>query len=115
MKRMLCFISQQLLPNFIPINESATRPGALHSVFTPNDLLMRERWRMLKEVLARKFDAIELHDVEVSSAYDAQGIKYQCEQLLKTFPNDEWSLNMTGGTKLMSSPAVEVFQQNQLP
>lgn len=115
MKRMICFISQQLLPNYIPVNEGTTRPEALHAIFTPKDQMMRERWRLLKEVLAHKFAGLGLHDIDVASAYDARDIKQKCERLLQDHPNDEWSLNMTGGTKLMSSPAVEVFRQEQRP
>ncbi|MBI4472334.1 MAG: DUF1887 family protein [Acidobacteria bacterium] len=115
MKRMICFISHQLLPNFIPVNEEATRPEALHAIFTPKDQMMRERRRLLKDVLGTKFPAIELHDVEVGSAYDAKDIQQKCELLIRDHTTDEWSLNMTGGTKLMSSPAVEVFRQEQRP
>jgi hypothetical protein len=115
MKRMLCFISQQLLPNFIPVNETTTRPDALHAVFTPQDRAMNERWQLLKRILERKFPSLQLHDVEVASAYDARDIRHKCEDLLRNYPSDDWSLNMTGGTKLMSSPAVEVFRDKGRP
>jgi len=112
---MLCFISQQLLPNFITVNEETTRPEALHAVFTPRDRVMNERWKLLKDVLQRRFPNLQLHGVEVVSAYDAQDIGQKCENLLRQYANDEWSLNMTGGTKLMSSPAVEVFRDKGRP
>lgn len=112
MKRMICFISQQPLPNFIPINESATRPDTLHAIFTPKNLVMKNRWNDLRKVLSGRFPALELHGIEVENEYDAQAIKRLCEKLLAKYPDDHWSLNMTGGTKLMSSPAVAVFQQH---
>lgn len=115
MKRMICFISQQLLANFIPINETATRPDALHAVYTPSEPVMQERWRLLKSVLARKFPSVELHDVEVASAYDAKDIEQKCARLIQGHHTDAWSLNMTGGTKLMSAPAVDVFRRQRLP
>jgi hypothetical protein len=115
MKRMICLISHQLLPNFIPINEEATRPDALHAIFTPSNPAMQERWNSLKKVLSKRFPALDFNEVKVNDAYDASDIKQQCKKLLAAYPNDEWSLNMTGGTKLMSSPAVEVFHDANLP
>lgn len=116
MKRMICFVSDQLLPNFIPVNEAITRPDALHAVFTPNNSRMVEKWLGLKTVLARKFPPLDSNEtVEVASAYDAADIMRKCESLLRKYPDDDWSLNMTGGTKLMSAPAVEVFRRENLP
>ena len=112
---MLCLISHQLLPNFIPVNEGMTRPDVLHAIFTPNNPAMQERWNSLKKVLSKRFRALEFHEVKVNDAYDAADIKQQCQHLLAAYPHDEWSLNMTGGTKLMSSPAVEVFHNAHLP
>jgi hypothetical protein len=114
MKRLISFISQQPLPNFIPINEPTTRPDVLHGVFTPDDARMAERWSNLKAVLANKFPQLELVDVPVADAYDAQAIQAECERLLGKYPNDEWALNATGGTKLMSAPAIEVFRRHGL-
>jgi hypothetical protein len=39
----------------------------------------------------------------------------ECERLLRENPSDDWSLNATGGTKLMSSPAIEVFTKAHRP
>lgn len=111
MKRMLCFISDQLLPNFIPINEEVTRPDALHAVFTPDEPRMAQKWSNLKSVLARRFPALQLNDVPVKDAYDSVAIQRECDQLLLDYRDDEWSLNATGGTKLMSAPADEVFRR----
>ncbi|MFL6275992.1 MAG: hypothetical protein ACJ74G_12460 [Blastocatellia bacterium] len=115
MKRMLCLISHQLLPNFIPVNEEMTRPDVLHAIFTPSNPAMQERWESLKKVLSKQFPGLDFNEVKVNDAYDASDIKQQCKSLLAAYPHDEWSLNMTGGTKLMSSPAVEVFHDVNLP
>jgi hypothetical protein len=114
-KRMVCLISHQLLPNYIPVNEEKTRPDALHAIFMPGNSAMQERWDSLKKVLAKKFPALEFQDVEINDAYDASDIKTQCENLLTDYSADEWALNMTGGTKLMSAPALEVFRNANLP
>ena len=110
MKRMLCFISAQPLPNFIPVNEPETRPDALHCVYTPNDKQMERRFNDLRVVLQKLYPAVQVIGVKVAGAYDAQAIQRKCFELLKEFPGDEWSLNCTGGTKLMSAPAMEVFK-----
>ncbi|MEN3336151.1 MAG: hypothetical protein V7641_5516 [Blastocatellia bacterium] len=69
----------------------------------------------IEKVLSKCFPALEFHEVKVNVAYDAADIKQQCQHLLAAYSHAEWSLNMTGGTKLMSSPAVEVFHNARLP
>jgi hypothetical protein len=115
MKRMICFVSGQLLPNFIPVNEPQTRPGALHAVFTPGNLEMTKNWRLLKTTLTKRFPNLQFEEIEIENEYDGLKIKGKCESLLRDNPSDDWSLNATGGTKLMSSPAIEVFNQAHRP
>lgn len=112
MKRMVSLISEQVLPNLIPLNEPATRPDVLHGIFTPTDANMIRRWDNLKTVIAVQFPNMRTEDVPIKDAYDAQAIQEQCANLIEDHPDDDWALNMTGGTKLMSAPAVEVFHRN---
>src|SRR2546422_760323 len=112
MRRMLSLISEQVLPNFIPLNEPATRPDILHGIFTPTDPNMVRRWDNLKNVIAAQFPHMRTEDVPIKDAYDAPAILEQCANLIQDQPDDDWALNMTGGTKLMSAPAVEVFHRN---
>jgi hypothetical protein len=112
MKRMVSLISEQILPNFIPLNEAATRPDSLHGIFTPSDPNMVRRWDNLKNVIAARFPDLKTEDVPIKDPYDAQAIQEQCASLVENHPDDGWALNMTGGTKLMSAPAVEVFHRN---
>ncbi|MCI0392599.1 MAG: DUF1887 family CARF protein [Acidobacteria bacterium] len=114
MNRMLCVISGQMLPNFIPLNEPATRPEALHAIFTPGDPAMAQRWENLRRVVQRLFPQIELHGEPVANAYDPREIQQKCFSLLREHLNDNWTLNATGGTKLMSAPAMEVFRTARL-
>lgn len=115
MKRMICFVSGQLLPNFIPVNEPRTRPDVLHAVFTPDNPAMAKNWQSLKTTLANRFPALQFEEIKIENEYDALKIKEKCESLLRNNPSDDWSLNATGGTKLMSSPAIEVFSQAHRP
>jgi Domain of unknown function (DUF1887) len=115
MKRMMCFISGQLLPNFIPINEVKTRPEIIHAVYTPSNPQMKKNFESFKKVVNNDFPEIKFSELHIKSEYDAVSLKDQCEKLLKDFAKDEWSLNSTGGTKLMSSPVMEFFLNNYLP
>lgn len=106
---MICFIGHQTLPNFIPVNEEATRPDFLYAIFTSGDKEMGKKLDALKDVIDEKFPAVTIVTVPVDDAYDPSGIEIKCQQLIDERPTDFWSLNMTGGTKLMSSPGVNVF------
>ncbi|CAN5809857.1 hypothetical protein BH20ACI4_BH20ACI4_15490 [soil metagenome] len=114
MKRMLCFISDMILPNFIPLNEAATKPDVIHAIFTPSEKRMQKRLEDLKMVVEVKFPDIEIKEVPIFDAYDSAEIYRKCKEIVQANPNDAWSLNATGGTKLMSSPADEYFRDKNL-
>lgn len=110
---MVCLVSDQVLPNYIPVNEPATRPAVLHGIFTPGEARMKQNWENLKKVIAQHLPEVKTEDVPIKDAYDAQEIQRVCERLLiDDFPEAEWKLNATGGTKLMSASASEVFNRN---
>ena len=114
MKRMLCFISDMILPNFIPLNESATKPDVLHAVYTPSEPRMQKRLTDLKIVAEKKFTQLKIEDVPISDAYNSAEIYRKCKDVVESNSDAEWSLNATGGTKLMSSPADEYFRDKNL-
>lgn len=114
MKRMLCFISDMILPNFIPLNEPITKPDVLHAVYTPSEARMKKRLEDLKTVVRSKFSNLKIEEVPISDAYDSMQIYRKCREVVEANPNAEWSLNATGGTKLMSSPADEYFRDKNL-
>lgn len=78
----------------------------------PTDANMVRRWDNLKNVIAAHFPNMRTEGVPIKDAYDAQAILEQCASLIEDHPDDDWALNMTGGTKLMSAPAVEVFHRD---
>ena len=114
MKRMLCFISDMILPNFIPLNESATTPDVLHAVYTPSEPRMMKRLNDLKTVTKKSFPQLEIKEVPISDAYNSAEIYGKCKEVVEENSEDVWSLNATGGTKLMSSPADEYFRDKNL-
>ncbi len=114
MKRMLCFISDMILPTFIPLNEEATKPDVLHAIFTPSETRMRKRLDDLETVVKNKFPNLKVEEVPISDAYDSAQIYRKCKDVVEANPSADWSLNATGGTKLMSSPADEYFRDKNL-
>lgn len=111
MKRMLCFISDMILPNFILLNEAATKPDVLHAIFTPSEQRMRKRLNDLETVAKSKFPNMKIEEVPIPDAYNGKAIYESCKSLVENYPDDDWKLNSTGGTKLMSLPAIEFFRQ----
>jgi hypothetical protein len=106
---MICFISDQVLQNFIPVWEEETRPDILHGFFTPSETRLVEKWRHLSRIVRGEWPDLRLIDEPVTDAFDSESIAQRCRALLAEHPDDEWVLNSTGGTKLMSSPALQVF------
>lgn len=112
---MLCFISGQLLPNFIPVNEPKTRPDILYAIFTPENKDIAQKWKYLKTTLKSKFPTLGIEEIPIEDEYVGTTIKETCENLLRESPTEDWCLNATGGTKLMSAPAIEVFSSALRP
>ena len=111
MKNMVCIITGQPLPNFIPVNEPATRPDALYCMLTKGNALMEKRYTNLKEVVEKLFPQVSVERVDLQDAFKPRHIQEACFSLLKENASEsDWTLNATGGTKLMSAPAIEVFR-----
>lgn len=68
MKRMISLISEHVLPNFIPINEPATRPHLLH--FTPRDANMVRRCDNLRNVIAARVLGLRTEDAPIKDVYN---------------------------------------------
>jgi hypothetical protein len=110
---MLTIITGQPLPNYIPVNEPSTRPEVLHCIHTPGKGGMDARLAALKEVIARTHPGIEIRGHPIESAYDPKAVHELGEQILTDYPADEWTLNATAGTKLMSSPLERLFHERR--
>lgn len=107
MKRMICLVSEQILPNYIPVNEPATRPGILYGMYTP---MTAQKWENLKTVFQARHPGVVLEDVPIADAYDAKTIRAQCGRLIAAHPDDAWVLNATGGTKVMAASALDAVR-----
>jgi hypothetical protein len=73
---------------------------------------MDARLEALKSVLAKHAPEVRVEAHEVVSAYEPASVHALGIKLLNAYRQDEWSLNNTGGTKLMSSPLEQVFHHH---
>jgi hypothetical protein len=110
--RMVAFIDDQPLVNFILVNEQATRPAALHGLYTR---ATEKRWAALKAVLRRRFPDVEICDGRYADAYAPRPVRSYVEALMAKHPDAAWCLNATGGSKLMTGPVIELFHERGLP
>ncbi|MDD3564582.1 MAG: DUF1887 family CARF protein [Methanothrix sp.] len=111
MKLLLCLISDQHVPNLLSV----------HAV-KPNLLLLVVSEKMKKDGVASNFlNALDLSDSYKNSAlkHDIVDLKEENSiiatmNVLKTefskYPEAEWFVNITGGTKPMSIGAYEFFK-----
>ena len=110
MKIHLCLVSDQPIPNLLPVVNKATRPDKVVLAVTA-DMQKKRKDRYLKEVLKKYVKDIE--ELQIEDPYDIQKCREIFEEwLLKQMdehPEAEIYLNATGGTKPMSLSAVSVF------
>lgn len=112
-RRMLTIITGQPLPNYIAVNEPGTRPQVLHCIHTPGKGGMDARLAALQKVIERTHPGIEILPHPIASAYDPKAVHDLGVQILNQYSTDEWTLNATAGTKLMSSPLERLFHERK--
>ncbi len=110
----VCLISDQPVPNLTPLLDPALAPRRIVMVVTPD---MRERAEWLVEVVRPR--GIRSERLDVDDAWNVEHIQTRLLEWLEreTDGEDESriALNATGGTKLMSIAAYEVFRAYALP
>lgn len=110
MKIHLCLVSDQPIPNLLPVVNMATRPDKVVLAVTA-DMQRKRKDKYLKKVLGNYVKDIE--ELQIEDPYDIQKCcKIFVEWLLKQIkanPGAEICLNTTGGTKPMSLGAVSAF------
>lgn len=108
---MACLVSQQHVPNLLAIQ--AVKPDRLVLLVTPG---MKEREKdthLLKALAAGGRDYSAEHEiVDVSDENSIAAVSRALEQSLEKHPDDEWIVNLTGGTKPMSMGAY-VFSRER--
>lgn len=107
----VCLVSDQALPNFIPVLAEDFRPQEVILLATEK---MKPKAVTLAEVMRRrcqvKVQIIDLHD-----EYNMQDVADNVFELLLNIDKEKVALNVTGGTKLMAIAAYGMFRDAGYP
>lgn len=109
----VCLVSDQATPNLVPILAKDFRPKEVILLVTES---MKERAKWLAEVL-RNNGIQSVHPIPLESEYDMSLVE---DKILELFDKHEYesknmALNITGGTKLMSIAAYQMFRDLGYP
>lgn len=108
---MVCLVSQQHVPNLLAVQ--AVKPDRLVLLVTPG---MKERGKdlhLLKALAAGGRDHSADHEmVDITDENSVEAVSRALEEVMKAHPDDEWVVNLTGGTKPMSMGAY-VFSKER--
>jgi hypothetical protein len=107
-KIQFVLVSEQPTPNLSPLVDASLKPDEVVLVTTPEQVKSgRAEW--LAEVIKTK--GIDVHFAPISTAWEYEIIKNELEEQVSRFQDDKVQLvfNITGGTKLMSIAAYELF------
>lgn len=106
----LILVSAQPIPNLTPILDDNLRPQKVVMLVSPD---MQERSVSLENIF--KSRGIRVERCLIDNPWDADCVSEQVLNLLIDYPNGDIALNATGGTKLMSIAAYDVFRSCELP
>lgn len=103
MKTHVCLVSQQAAANLLPALDPALKPEKIVLVVTAK---MKRQADNLTAVL--KENAIQVETLPLSDEHDFVQLENELLELATRLENDTVTLNITGGTKLMSVAAQSV-------
>lgn len=106
----VCLVSNQATPNFIPVLDSRFRPREVILLVSPE---MKKQAGWLSKALSAQVQRVTKHDI--NDAWSVAGIKDTLFKLVDARKSEGLALNVTGGTKLMTIAAQEVFRAKSLP
>lgn len=109
MKILLCLISNQHVPNLLSVHH-----------FKPDQLVLVETEQMESRKVAHHFlSALKLGNLDYDARHHIELLKHEdnldsARKVLQTvydrYPNGQWIVNLTGGTKPMSIATYEFFK-----
>ena len=106
----ICLVSEQVLPNLLPILDKQAQPKRVIMMVTPSMRTNADRLATL------------LHDRGVETlrvAVDAYGFETMRQSVFKVVAElddlDKVALNLTGGTKIMAFGAFDIAREHNLP
>ena len=106
----LILVSAQPIPNLTPILDEKLRPKKVIMLVSPD---MQERSIALENIFKPK--GISVERFLINDPWDAGHISDKVLDIITHYPEGGIALNATGGTKLMSIAAYEVFRSVNLP
>ncbi|MGA9097792.1 MAG: DUF1887 family CARF protein [Methanotrichaceae archaeon] len=111
MKIMVCLISGQHVPNLLTVK--SIKPDRLVLLVTPGMKTLKKDSQFLKALAVGGLDYSSNKDI-IDQKEENSSIAVYCnlQEAFKNHPNDEWIINLTGGTKPMSIGAYE-FSKNK--
>lgn len=107
----VCLVSDQAVPNFLPVLDKDFRPQEVVLLVTEQ---MQARAAALADVM-RKSCGVKVRQLAVADAYDIARVGEQVFALLCDMDKDQVALNVTGGTKLMAIAAFAMFKEAGYP
>ncbi len=107
----VCLVSDQAVPNFLPVLDKDFRPQEVVLLVTEQ---MQARADALAEVM-RQGCGVKVQQLAVADAYDMAQVGEQVFALLCDMDKDQVALNVTGGTKLMAIAAFAMFKEAGYP
>ncbi len=110
----VCFVSEQPLPNFIPIIDAEFRPNKKVLLLVSKQ--MQTRANTLQTVIRQRCPGLEVEQVAIHDEYDIERIGSQVsELLLNEIEHGSVALNLTGGNKPMAIAAFNAFRDLEQP
>lgn len=105
MKHQITLIGGQILPVYLGITEK--KPDIIHVLYSKDS---KDQFSLLKNVLVGK--QIKSYQID---PFDYESIKTKTEEIIFENSNDDFELNITGGTKIMAIACQQVFNDLKFP
>lgn len=106
----LILVSSQPIPNLTPVLDERYKPNKTVMLVSPD---MQQRADALESIYKPR--GIKVEQCRIDDPWDADKISDSILDLLDAYPEGSIALNATGGTKLMSISAFEVFRSCNQP
>ena len=102
-KTHVCIVSDQPIPNYVPILDTQFRPKEVFLLTTPK---MQTKAEILKRTIEKRCQ-IQPEIINIDNAYNMEELKKKILVLLGQIGGQtkDVALNVTGGTKLMAIAA----------
>ncbi|WP_274571609.1 Card1-like endonuclease domain-containing protein [Neisseria leonii] len=107
----VCLVSDQAVPNFVPVLDRDFRPQKVVLLVTDR---MKDKAQALAGVMEQRCQ-VKVSQITITDAYDMGKTGELVFDLLCNENKDKVALNVTGGTKLMAIGAFSVFKEAGYP